>query len=103
MIPSGESPSAQYLAERIAKLSRRKRRAFTQLSSHGAPGVDQNIARWKTNSFKIGPGSAVFLKTARFNHGCLFAKNVAYNWNEETEMLGQCPRIYLVFILSSFT
>jgi hypothetical protein len=97
--PNMESSLAwKYLAEQLAKLPRKKRLAFETLSSHGQPKIDQDRARWGTNSFKTEAGSGLFLKHARFNHGCVFSKNIFYTWNSETELLGSYSSQLMSFL-----
>jgi hypothetical protein len=88
MAQTEDPPSAEYIAELVATLPWSKRRAFEALSSHGAPNRSKYQAIWKTNSFYIGSTSGVFERHARLNHGCASSKNVGYNWNEDTGMLG---------------
>jgi hypothetical protein len=103
MVPEDKQPpSALYLSEQLAKLSRRRRLKFEALSFHGAPNIDKNEARWKTNSFKAGSKGAIFPKHARINHGCVSSKNVAYNYNEEIEKLGTSLRQHFVLALIYF-
>jgi hypothetical protein len=83
-----ENPTAEWVAEKLSKLSFRKRRAYKALSASAYPNLDPDVARWRTNAYWTGGASGICLKSSRFNHGCSSAKNVAYNWRPETEELG---------------
>jgi hypothetical protein len=49
----------------------------------------QMLAKAQTNAISAGNMVGIFPKTARLNHGCSSAFNVAYKWDEEEQELGE--------------
>lgn len=77
-----ESPE-RLIASLVSQLSPEKRRQFNALSHHSNPdstGEAQMLAKTQTNAISAGDMIGIFPNTARLNHGCSSAFNVAYNW-----------------------
>jgi hypothetical protein len=79
----------------VSQLPQEKRDQFNSLSYHSKPhssGSEIPLAIFETNAISAGDKVGIFPRTARLNHGCSFAFNVAYDWRENEGQLGMiCP------------
>ena len=92
LLPATVKQSPEHLiVSLVSQLSPEQRRQFLALSHHSNPtsiGDAQWLAKAQTNGIAAGENVGIFPKTARLNHGCSSAFNVAYNWDEEAGEIG---------------
>ncbi|KFY31565.1 hypothetical protein V493_00994 [Pseudogymnoascus sp. VKM F-4281 (FW-2241)] len=71
-----------HLEEELGKLSAEERTEFSKLACYELLDRDRDIAIFKTNRFRTGCSSGIFLVASRFNHSCNPIIRYSYDYQQ---------------------
>ena len=103
--PTTKQSPKDIIISLVSQLSPEQRDQFNALSYH-AHSIAKNdeipLAKFQTNAISAGDKVGIFPKTARLNHGCSSAFNVAYSWRNDEQVLGMTYPLSYISALTSF-
>jgi hypothetical protein len=103
--PTTKQSPKDIIISLVSQLSPEQRDQFNALSHH-AHAIAKNdeipLAKFQTNAISAGDKVGIFPKTARLNHGCSSAFNVAYSWRNDEQVLGMTYPLSYISALTSF-